>query len=189
MGCFLLPLVFDVADTRALRVVKWFCALACPILYLGATFILWTDPWRLALPIGARIAAGACAVPFLLLLVQSLLVEVRSPVGSGSAGRRALVTTGTYALVRHPGVLWYVFFHLLAGVAVGSVPFLLAAPLWAGVNAAVAAVQDRFIFPGVFGAQSYDEYRRAVPFVVPSRASLRRCLATLGLLRTGGNHR
>jgi protein-S-isoprenylcysteine O-methyltransferase Ste14 len=180
MGCFLLPLACDAADTCALRIVWWLCVLLGPLLYLGFALALLVDPWRLALPIGVRIVTGAAAAPFLILLVQSLLIEIRG-TGAGSARPRPLVTTGTYALVRHPGVLWYLFFHLFLGIAAGSIPFLIAAPLWAGLNTAVAAVQDRFFFPRVFGAP-YDEYRRAVPFLIPSRASLRRCLATLNLL-------
>jgi protein-S-isoprenylcysteine O-methyltransferase Ste14 len=181
MGCFLLPLAGDLADTRALRALKWSCGLACVALYLWATVTLVVAPWRLLLPMGVRIAAGACAVPFLLLLVQSLVIEIGNPPGVGSARPRTLVTAGTYALVRHPGVLWYFFFHLLLGVASGSALLLLATPLWAGLNAAVAAVQDLIVFPKVFGAP-YGEYRREVPFLVPSRASFRRCRATVGFL-------
>jgi protein-S-isoprenylcysteine O-methyltransferase Ste14 len=191
MGCFLLALAWDVADSRSLRALKWLCGPACVALYLWATVALLVDPRRLLLPLGVRIAAAACAAPFLLLLVQSLVIEIGNPLGAGPARPRTLVTTGTYALVRHPGVLWYFFFHLLLGVASGSVLFLLATPLWAGLNVLVAVVQDRIVFPGVFGAP-YGEYRRAVPFLVPSRASFRRCCATVGFLcirRNATGHR
>lgn len=188
MGCFLLPLAWDADGGPAVRALKWLCVCACPVLYVAAVIGLCADPWRLALPLGARVAAATLAVPFLLLLVQSHVVEIAGSARAGPADRRPLVTTGTYALARHPGVLWYFFFHLLLAAAAGSVLLLLATPLWAGLNAAVAAVQDRLIFPRLFGS-SYDQYRRAVPFFIPSRASLRRCLATLSLLRLGGDDR
>jgi protein-S-isoprenylcysteine O-methyltransferase Ste14 len=186
MGCFLLALAGDALDSRPRRLLKWLCGLAGVALYLWATAALIADPWRVPLPLGVRIAAGTCAAPFLLLLVQSLVIEIGTPRTAAADGSRTLVTTGTYALTRHPGVLWYFFFHLLLGVASGSVLLLLATPLWAGLNAAVAVVQDRIVFPRVFGA-SYGEYRRAVPFLVPSRASLRRCLATVGFLSVPRN--
>jgi protein-S-isoprenylcysteine O-methyltransferase Ste14 len=182
MGCFLLPLAWDAGHARAFRALKWLCAVAAVALYLWAAVTLLADPWRFRPPLGVRIAAGACAASLLLLLVQSLLIEVGNPLKRAAAeGPRVLVTTGTYALVRHPGVLWYAFFHLLLGAASGSIPFLLATPVWAGLNTVVAAVQDRITFPRIFG-EPYQEYRRAVPFLVPSRASLRRCRATVSLL-------
>jgi protein-S-isoprenylcysteine O-methyltransferase Ste14 len=186
MGSFLLPLAWDLGDSRVMRALKGLCALACVALYLWSAIALLVVPWRFQLPWGARLAAAASAAPFLLLLVQSLLIEVGGPVTRGHPDRRAVVTTGTYALVRHPGVLWYLFFHLFLGAAFGSVLFLLAAPLWAGLNAAVAAFQDRVVFPRVFG-EPYRKYRRAVPFLVPSRASFRRCPATTRLFRPGRN--
>ena len=187
MGCFLFPLAWDAGDARAPRALKWLLGSICVGLYLWAAVTLLADPWRLHTPLALRIAAGACAAAFLLLLVRSLAIEIGGPRGGPApAGARVLVTTGTYALVRHPGVLWYLFFHLLLGAAWGSVPFLIAAPLWAGLNTAVAAVQDRITFPRQFGAP-YEDYRRAVPFLVPSRASLRRFRATGGLRGARGN--
>jgi protein-S-isoprenylcysteine O-methyltransferase Ste14 len=180
MGSFLLPLAWDLGDSRPLRVLKGTCALACVALYLGSGVALLADPWRFRPPPGLRLAAAVCAALFLLLLVQSLVVETGGLLARGPAGPRAVVTTGTYALVRHPGVLWYLFFHLLLGAATGSVFFLLAAPLWAGLNIAVAAVQDTVVFPRVFG-EPYRDYQQEVPFLLPSGASVRRCLATTRL--------
>ena len=44
-------------------------------------------------------------------------------------------------------------------------------------RALLALVQDRTSFPLLFG-EEYREYRHRVPFLVPTAASIRRCLAT-----------
>ena len=87
---------------------------------------------------------------------------------------RPLVDTGVYALCRHPGVLWLGGFYLFAWCAAGGWPLLAAFVLFTGLDVAYVLWQDRVIFP--VSIEHYRLYQQTTPFLVPSAASLRRCL-------------
>ena len=66
------------------------------------------------------------------LLIYSLFIELplaRTYVRKDDSPR--LVTTGTYALVRHPSVLWYLLILVALLLVSRSWLLLVAAPLWA----------------------------------------------------------
>lgn len=85
----------------------------------------------------------------------------------------ALVTTGTYALTRHPGVLWYSLTLFAWGVAVRSRRLLIAAPLLIAGDVAHVRFQERVVLTRLFG-DAYREYQHRTPFVVPTTGSMRR---------------
>ena len=89
-----------------------------------------------------------------------------------------LVTEGTYALCRHPGVLWLA--GLLAGVflASGSLWMLAALPLWVGLDVLYVVLQEKLYFVRIFGAE-YRDYQREVPMLVPTSRSIRECARTI----------
>jgi protein-S-isoprenylcysteine O-methyltransferase Ste14 len=89
-----------------------------------------------------------------------------------------LVTSGTYALCRHPGVLWLAL--LLVGVFMSSgSPWVLAAlPVWVGLDVLYVILQEKLFFIRMFGAD-YREYQRAVPMLIPTWRSVRECARTL----------
>jgi hypothetical protein len=64
--------------------------------------------------------------------------------------------------------------------ASGSRALLVALPVWTGANLALVALEDRLLFPRLFG-DDYAKYSSTVPFLLPSRASIRRCLETFAL--------
>ncbi len=53
---------------------------------------------------------------------------------------------------------------------------LTACFLWSGMNVVYAFVQDRYIFPALF--DDYEGYRNKTPFLIPSPASIKRCIAS-----------
>lgn len=113
------------------------------------------------------------------LLVYSLFIEL--PLFSTyirKSQQPALITTGTYALTRHPGLLWFGLMLLAILLVSRSRELLLAAPIWFGLDVLWVALQDRFIFTRVFN--QYRSYQRETPMLFPSYKSLKRCLATLG---------
>jgi protein-S-isoprenylcysteine O-methyltransferase Ste14 len=135
------------------------------------------------LPVSAalRVAGGILATTGLLLLLQSLVFELPR-----SGAPPLLVTTGTYALVRHPGVLWFAVWMAGLAAASGARDLAVAGPLWFAANAAYAWVEDRVTFPKLFGP-AYRAYGAEVPMFVPSAASLRRFARTFRLLRPGSS--
>ncbi len=176
-ACFLFLFAFDFAVARGLRALKWSCLIAAAALFgYGLAGVL-LAPHPFALPVALRVAAGVPAAGFLFLLAVSLLVEppLRQEL---RGGKMTLVKTGTYALVRHPGVLWFLLFHLSLFGVTGARALPAAAFLWTALNVGLVAAQERLFLPRMFGA-SYEEYQRSVPFLIPTIASVRRCLRTL----------
>jgi protein-S-isoprenylcysteine O-methyltransferase Ste14 len=171
-------IVFDWADCRGLSALKIAVLAFAASLLLASSALLLAVRRPLYLSTEAAALCWVGAAASLFLLVVSLGVEVAF-VGK-STRKRSLTTLGTYALVRHPGVLWFFFFHLFLALATSSIPFLIAVPCWTGANLLLAVVEDRVFFPRIFG-DAYARYRSTVPFLVPSMGSLRNCVATFKL--------
>ena len=112
------------------------------------------------------------------LMYLSLIREIHPQEAylSESHGKQ-LVKTGTYALVRHPGVLWFILFLLALLLISRSRLLLLAAPVWIGMDILYVLIQDRLYFPRMF--PGYKQYRNETPLLIPTRESLRRFLSTM----------
>ncbi|HET7839221.1 MAG TPA: hypothetical protein VFL04_05635, partial [Rectinemataceae bacterium] len=109
---FLMVLASDGADLgRAhllglgLRIVG-FLLVALAFLGLGLTGS------RLSLGPWLRIPGAALSLLFFGLFCSSFWTEVPQKAPTAAAGGHGLVTTGSYALVRHPGLLWLLALHL-----------------------------------------------------------------------------
>jgi protein-S-isoprenylcysteine O-methyltransferase Ste14 len=112
-----------------------------------------------------------------LLLFYSLFVEIPFTATYAQQGvGDALITTGTYALTRHPGVLWFGLW--MAGlVLVTRGQLLLAAGIvWTLLDAVYVWLQEVFLFRRMF--PSYAAYQRTTPMLVPTPQSVARCLRT-----------
>ncbi len=179
-GCtgFLILLLFDWADSRGLRRAKPAIMAAAVAVFTYAFVAILSTPDRFAFPAALKAAGVFLCLPFFVLLVFSLFLEIPFRLTyAGKRGKRRVVTTGTYALARHPGVIWFFFLHACLVLVTGSRLLLAAVPFWTGMNVLLVFVEDRIFFPRTFG-DSYLEYRRLAPFLVPNPASIRRCLKT-----------
>jgi len=87
-----------------------------------------------------------------------------------------VITSGAFALCRHPGVLGfsvlYFFLWLFSGVHL----ILLAGVLWTLLDVLHVYIQDRWLFPRSF--PGYGAYRLYTPFLLPNAASLKLCIDT-----------
>lgn len=113
-----------------------------------------------------RILFGVFGFVFLVLLVYSLFFAL--PVGSSYAKpgeKRSAVTTGVYALCRHPGVLFFVPLMLCLWLSLG-LP-LLCVVVWSVWNILLAWFEDAVVFPQLL--EGYNEYKRTTPFLIPGR--------------------
>lgn len=178
MGALLLLLVSDWADCEGRSGARLAAAALSLVLLLSSTVALVVSPERLALPLWARIPASLAAAAFLFLLVSSLFLEIQ--LAEGPDGERPLYTRGTYALVRHPGVLWLALLQVSLALAIQSEALLVAAPFWTAANVALVAAEDRIFFPRLFG-NAYRQYRRNVPFLIPTRFSIKNCITTYSI--------
>jgi len=88
-----------------------------------------------------------------------------------------LITTGLYALVRHPGVHILTLVLLSLFLISKSILLLIAAPIWVLLNILLVVIQDKFIFGRMF--DEYDDYRQKTPMLMPNRRSAMACLHSL----------
>lgn len=148
---------------------------------LFSTALVWTlattprFPWPTWVsPIGwpVMVAGG-------LLLVYSLFLEIpfsATYVRPGTGDR--LVRTGTYALVRHPGILWFGLWVLGLVLVTRGRLILWGGLVWLLSDIAYVWLQERLLFIHMF--PEYPAYQRETPMLIPTTDSLRRCWHTLG---------
>ncbi|MFW6137918.1 MAG: methyltransferase family protein [Spirochaetota bacterium] len=125
-----------------------------------------------------RLGGWAASGVFFILLFYSLCIEIpfkNAYIQSGSSHQ--VVTTGTYALVRHPGVLWFTGF--LAGLFFisGSKTLLIAIPVWVGMDVLYVFIQEKYFFIKLFGDE-YSKYQKEAPMLIPTSQSIRKCIKT-----------
>ncbi|MGD9030791.1 MAG: hypothetical protein PVG25_13370 [Anaerolineae bacterium] len=183
-GCaaFALMGFFDLASLKRIPYLKQVIGLAGS-LSLGYSLVrAGVFGGKLSIPAWLSYAGWPLLIPSLFLLIYSLFLEIpfRRTYASNGVGEK-LVTTGTYALVRHPGVLWFGLF--LAGLLLVSRSRLLlvAAPVWLTADVLYAWLQDRFLFERMF--PGYAEYRQGTPMLIPTRRSILRCWRSIGYFR------
>lgn len=114
----------------------------------------------------------------LFLLIYSLFINLpfgKTYINTGIGDK--LVTTGLYALVRHPWVHCFALILLSLVMVSKSSLLLIALPMWLWVNILLVAIQDRFFFGRMFAG--YDRYRRETPMLIPNRRSVNAFISSL----------
>jgi len=115
-----------------------------------------------------------------LLVVYSLFINLpfrKTYLATGVGGE--LITSGFYALTRHPGVLWTVL--LMGGLILVSRSRLVmaATPLFILLDLLVVSIQDRYFFGRMFAG--YDAYRKKTPMLIPNAKSTRAFICSIRL--------
>jgi protein-S-isoprenylcysteine O-methyltransferase Ste14 len=82
-----------------------------------------------------------------------------------------LVTTGMYAIVRHPGVLSVTMLLAALVLMSRSQALLIAAPIFVALDVLLVYLQDRYFFRLMF--KGYNEYRQQTPMLIPNYKSLK----------------
>ena len=112
------------------------------------------------------------------LLIHSLFISLpfrKTYVDTGVGDK--LVKTGLYALVRHPGIMWFPLFMLSLIPISRSSLLLIAAPTFIALDIVLVVIQDRLIFGRMF--HGYDSYRLETPMLLPNRKSFGAFLRSL----------
>lgn len=115
----------------------------------------------------------AIAIAFLALLMYSLFFAL-PPKNTYIDGKPKLCTSGMYALCRHPGVLWLILMYAAVFCALPSNLTLAGGVLFSVLDVIYAVFQDLWTFPRLF--PEYGEYRRCVPFLLPTPKSIKTAL-------------
>ena len=156
------------------------CFTAGIILIAISTVVLLYDAWK----ISAISGTGDWILLFLSILALGAMVyclffalPFQDTYTAPHNGRRTY-TCGVYAVCRHPGVICFFVVYLFLGIA--ALPSgLLPIGMWFSVlNCGYAWFQDKVTFPKTFC--DYDIYRKKVPFLLPTKSSVRRAIKTWG---------
>ena len=173
LGClgFLIIHVFDIVSLKRIPAAK-------PVIWtLGSGLLaysmigVWLAPDKLLLPVWSTWLGWALLSISLSLLIYSLFINLpfRKTYVTTGVGER-LITTGLYALVRHPGVMWFILLMLSLILVSNSKLMLIASPIWILLDILLVVIQDKFFFGRMF--EEYDAYRRETPMLVPNRKSV-----------------
>jgi len=127
---------------------------------------------KLPLPIWSTWLGWVLLSISFLLLIYSLFINLpfRKTYVTAGVGDK-LITTGLYALVRHPWVHWFILIMLSLVLVSQSKLLLIAAPTWILLNILLVIIQDKFFFGRMF--DGYDSYRKKTPMLLPNRQSIR----------------
>jgi protein-S-isoprenylcysteine O-methyltransferase Ste14 len=179
---FLIAFGFDLASLARRTILKRSCLVLASLLFLLALYEALRQPPLWPAPAWATAFGVVLSLTGVGLALYSLVIELparHTYLGPGAADQ--LVTTGAYALTRHPAVLWFALF--LGGLVIAnrSQALLMAAPVWLGLDVVYVWLQDRYLFPRQF--KDYARYRAQTPMLLPTARSIRRCWQTLAQRR------
>lgn len=171
---FLIVFFFDLAAIKRIPYLKQIIGLASVSLFGYSLFAVCLAPVKLRLPEWLSWVGWPFLFVSLSLLVYSLFLEIpfRQTYADDGVGGR-LVKAGTYALARHPGVLWLALFLLALVLVSRSRLLLVAAPVWLFMDVLYVWVQERFFLGKMF--PGYEQYKRETPMLIPTRTSIARC--------------
>lgn len=151
------------------------------LLFAGALLLILATVWLLILAdIPAsfrsgmiRFVLGACGVLIsVACMVYALFFALPFSDTYVESGKKDCVSRGWYSLCRHPAALccYLVYgFLLLMAPALSTLLALLILP---NLNLVYVALEDRFFFPRTI--EGYDAYKQTTPFLIPTRASVKR---------------
>lgn len=126
---------------------------------------------KLPLPIWSTWLGWTLLSVSLSMLIYSLFINLpfRKTYVSAGVGNK-LITTGLYALVRHPWMHWLILLMLSLVLVSRSSLMLIASPIWILLDILLVTIQDKFFFGRMFAG--YDTYRKETPMLVPNRRSI-----------------
>ncbi|MBI4282952.1 MAG: hypothetical protein HY663_00615 [Chloroflexi bacterium] len=176
-GSFILGYLHDLAEVHKHIFVKNVLGMTSFVLFAFSTAMLCIKSPLFVLPDFPSKAAWLFFGVFALLFFYSASLELilRQKVGDGK-GRR-LVTTGTYALTRHPSAIWSILAIGFLILATRSVYLLWAWPVWTVMELVWVWLQDRFFLPSMY--PGYSQYRQKTPMLVPTQESLKEFLTVV----------
>jgi len=132
----------------------------------------------LPLPIWSTWLGWGLLTLSLFLLIYSLFINLpfhKTYIATGVSDK--LITTGLYALVRHPWIHCFTLFMLSLILVSKSSLLLIAAPIFILLNILLVVIQDKFFFGRMFAG--YDRYRKETPMLLPNRKSISACISSL----------
>ena len=175
--------IFDLIALKKvprLKPVVWFVGIG---LLIYSLVMICLSPDKLVMPDWLTGVGWGVFGLSVALLIHALFISLpfRKTYIEEGVGEK-LVESGFYALVRHPGVIWFTLFMLALIPVAKSRLLLTAAPIFIVLDIVLVIIQDKFLFGRMF--PSYGDYRRETPMLLPNRKSFNAFLRFLRLARS-----
>jgi len=174
----LMAYFFDVVSLWRIPWAKQGVGIVAVALIVYAAVMACLAPEKLGLPIWLTWMGWALLVVSLPVFIYSLFVNLpfhKTYIEPGVANK--LITTGAYALVRHPGIFGYALVLVSLILVSHSKLLLIASPIWFAADILHVVIQDKYVFGKMFA--DYGDYRSETPILIPNRKSISTCLRTL----------
>jgi protein-S-isoprenylcysteine O-methyltransferase Ste14 len=175
---FLLFIVFDYFTLYNKEAEKKLFGIAGLLIFIYSAIMSIITSQIIRIPVAVRIAAGGLWVMFIFLLIYSLFLELPFVKTYGEKEHsRDLVDTGTYALCRHPGVLWFGLMFLSAFLTTGAVLIAIGGFIWTIIDVFHVYLQEKIFFCKMFNG--YENYMKTTPMLIPDSNSIKKCKDTI----------
>lgn len=115
-------------------------------------------------------AAGACICFLFMFYCLFGALPFGKTYATGESD--GTISTGVYAVCRHPGVLGFFLGYMFLYLLTGSAEMFWAWILWSAADVLHVFVQDIYFFP--LTLSGYDKYKTTTPFLIPNLASIKK---------------
>ena len=179
IAAFALYILYDINSfTRKLRFVHAFFLLGTLLLGIATALDVW-QAWKAGAFSGAMDAVLMIgAVVFFAALIYSLFFALPfKETYTEQEGNDRVYSGGVSAFCRHPGILCFFGMYLLLGLAALPTDMITNCLIFSALDLGYAWFQDRVTFPKTFC--DYTDYQKNVPFLIPTKASIRMAKKTL----------
>lgn len=115
---------------------------------------------------------------FFLLLIYALFIAIpfsKTYITYRESDAKSVCDQGMYGLCRHPGFWWFTGAYIFLALGVQSTAAILVVAVFIVCNFLYVLFQDMWTFPHIF--QDYEVYKKNVPFLIPTAASINRSFA------------
>lgn len=179
---FVLLLMFDLYSLKEKNYLKYVFGISgFLMIFVSSIMIILNHSSFLHIDSSIRIIALVFGLASFALFIYSVFIEVGSKTYQVE-NEYSLVTSGTYALTRHPGVLWMLLLYIFAAIFFQNLLAIYAALIWTLANIIYVSIQERFIFHKIF--EDYDKYRETTPMILPNAESIEKFITTKNWRRT-----
>ena len=179
---FILLLIFDVLSLSKKNILKYVFGISGFFMIFGSSVLIIKNySYFLQIDNSYRFISLFFALASFILLIYSVFIEVGKKTYV-LENEHFLVTNGTYALTRHPGVLWMLLLYIFGAIFFQNLLAIYAALIWTLANIVYVSIQERFIFHKIF--EDYDKYRESTPMILPNIESIEKFITTKNWRRT-----
>ena len=179
---FLVIRLFDIVSLKRIPVAKPCTWVSGSGLLIYSLIMVSLSPDKFLLPIWTTWLGWTLLLISFFLLMHSLFINLpfrKTYVAAGVGDE--LITTGLYALVRHPWIHWFIVLLLSLFLVSGSKLLLVASSIWILLDILLVFIQDRFFLGRMF--DGYDRYRQETPMLIPNKESISACIRTINQTR------